>query len=197
MGTGVAAKVPKACRRLWQDSPFLLMPAFASAASTRLFSGSGSATQFPSPQGGSETAYLSRSEGGKKHVSIPSRRVGDFTARVAKDHRVSVSVPSRRVGDLTEVPHTSYGKVGFHPLKAGRRRILLSAEGGGGDDSEVAQARQILKAVFMELAKALLPNGWETMPMRDLQRRCAPLFQLVHKDPTLKALAVKARYINP
>jgi hypothetical protein len=75
--------------------------------------------------------------------------------------------------------------------------ILLSAEGGGGDDSEVAQARQILKAVFMELAKALLPNGWETMPMRDLQRRCAPLFQLVHKDPTLKALAIKARYINP
>ena len=75
--------------------------------------------------------------------------------------------------------------------------ILLSAEGGGDDDGEVAQARQILKAVFMELAKALLPNGWETMPMRDLQRHCAPLFQLVHKDPTLKALAIKARYINP
>jgi hypothetical protein len=75
--------------------------------------------------------------------------------------------------------------------------ILLSAKGGGNDDEEVAQARQLLKAVFMELAKAMLPNGWETMPMRDLQRHCAPLLQLVHQDPTLKALAVKARYINP
>jgi hypothetical protein len=75
--------------------------------------------------------------------------------------------------------------------------ILLSAEGGGGDDGEVAQARQLLKSVFLELAKALLPDGWETMPMRDLQRHCAPLLQLVHKDPTLKALAIKARYINP
>jgi hypothetical protein len=75
--------------------------------------------------------------------------------------------------------------------------FILSAEGGGGDDEEVAQARQILKAVFLELAKAMLPNGWETMPMRDLQRHCAPLLQLVHQDPTLKALAIKARYISP
>ena len=59
-----------------------------------------SRTSFPSPQGGSETRLRWWGGGLRLQVSIPSRRVGD------------------RVLFIT----LTFRDLGFHPLKAGRRR---------------------------------------------------------------------------
>jgi len=53
-------------------------------------------------------------------VSIPSRRVGDFSDRTNAFSDIAVSIPSRRVGDLA-VSDARLAVQGFHPLKAGRR----------------------------------------------------------------------------
>ena len=85
---------------------------------------------FPSPQGGSETVENLIRILRIYEVSIPSRRVGDDSSFFAKFLLNKVSIPSRRVGDLTKVGDVCAHRVGFHPLKAGRRRdtfILFSS----------------------------------------------------------------------
>ena len=77
--------------------------------------------EFPSPQGGSETAGQRKNPQVGPKVSIPSRRVGDQNYIIEIDETGKVSIPSRRVGDLV-VGTGLIGRVGgFHPLKAGRR----------------------------------------------------------------------------
>gem|GEM_PF-2245520 len=79
---------------------------------------------FPSPQGGSETRIPSRPCDSTNHLSIPSRRVGDFLSPQVLREQLSLSIPSRRVGDPSEWRVIPVPKEAFHPLKAGRRPTL-------------------------------------------------------------------------
>ena len=63
-------------------------------------------SEFPSPQGGSETRKFFA-------LSIADR---------------NVSIPSRRVGDDTAAPFGGQPSLCFHPLKAGRRRPVSTYE---------------------------------------------------------------------
>ena len=58
-------------------------------------------SEFPSPQGGSETWGSRSGSRWADCVSIPSRRVGDVLPSNPMRLFFTVSIPSRRVGDLT------------------------------------------------------------------------------------------------
>ena len=82
----------------------------------------GQKRQFPSPQGGSETAVNGLRVAGSGLISIPSRRVGDRRDPRSCDRALEVSIPSRRVGDIHSQLEAYLPGYCFHPLKAGRRR---------------------------------------------------------------------------
>ena len=67
-------------------------------------------------------------------ISIPSRRVGDLQKGMEGGIRFPISIPSRRVGDLPEIPIGGECDANFHPLKAGRRPLLVVRLGAANCD---------------------------------------------------------------
>ena len=82
--------------------------------------------RFPSPQGGSETLKVLNPLA--QSVKFPSPQGGSETKAFPLDTLRSrhVSIPSRRVGDRKPRPKTPSVRCGFHPLKAGRRPVWAS-----------------------------------------------------------------------
>ena len=82
-------------------------------------------SQFPSPQGGSETFHGKIGQFDDNRVSIPSRRVGDFLDALDVSRRI-LEFPSPQGGSETFGVALNLAKdgKGFHPLKAGRRLRL-------------------------------------------------------------------------
>ena len=84
----------------------------------------GERRMFPSPQGGSETVENQRTTDHASTVSIPSRRVGDLSPKLSNEPTLLRFHPLK-AGRRQLVVVRDLGFVyGFHPLKAGRRLHL-------------------------------------------------------------------------
>jgi hypothetical protein len=63
-------------------------------------------------------------------------------------------------------------------------------------DNEVAQVRNALKQLLLELATTILPENWAELPIDELRRHCKPLIKLVQEDSQLRELATKAKWLE-